>query len=132
MTKYKIRNFSKQTFEVSIKTFCRKWEGEALPKWFFNLKHLEKCQIKYYPDNLNWISFCSLTSLQLLMFPISLLTRNLLSYWKLKRNRLSYWKLQRAFRMPKKNNNIAIVTFKQAYYMQINDAYITWTKELQI
>ena len=34
--------------------------------------------------------------------------------------------------MPKKNNNIAIVTFKQAYYMQINDAYITWTKELQI
>ena len=22
----------KQTFEVSVKTFCRKWEGEFLPK----------------------------------------------------------------------------------------------------
>ena len=25
----------KQTFEVSIKIFCRKWEGESLSKWFF-------------------------------------------------------------------------------------------------
>ena len=34
MTKYKMRslNFLKQIFEVSIKAFYRKWEGETLPK----------------------------------------------------------------------------------------------------
>ena len=34
MAKKTIRNlkFLKQTHEVSIKTFCRKWEGETLPK----------------------------------------------------------------------------------------------------
>ena len=42
-------------FHVSIKTFCRKWEGETIPKWFFIFKQLEKCQNKYYPDNLNLV-----------------------------------------------------------------------------
>ena len=32
----------KQIFEVSVKTFCRKWEGEFLPKWCFIFKQLEK------------------------------------------------------------------------------------------
>ena len=34
MAKYNIRNLKvlKQTFEVSIKVFCRKWEGGTLPK----------------------------------------------------------------------------------------------------
>ena len=34
MAKCKIRNLKvlKQTCEVSIKIFCRKWEGETLPK----------------------------------------------------------------------------------------------------
>ena len=34
MAHYKTRNLKllKQTFEVSIKIFCREWEGETLPK----------------------------------------------------------------------------------------------------
>ena len=27
-----IKNFLKQIFEITAKTFCRKWEGETLPK----------------------------------------------------------------------------------------------------
>ena len=40
MAKYKIRNlkFLKQTFKVSIKTFCKKWEEETLPKWLWTWK----------------------------------------------------------------------------------------------
>ena len=85
MAKYKIRSFrkfSEEIYEVFAKKFCRKWEGETLPKWFFSFKQLEKGQNEYYPHNLNLISFCSLTSLQLLMFPISPVERNLLTYWK--------------------------------------------------
>ena len=80
MAKYKIRNLKvfKQTFEVSIKTFCRKWEVETLPKRFFIFKELKKCQNEYYPYNLNLISFCRLT-----LFPHNtlvsyFLTRNFL------------------------------------------------------
>ena len=69
-------------FYVSIKTFCWKWEGETLPKWFFIFKQRGKCQNKYYPDNLNLMSSCRRASLHVLMFPISLLERNLWSYWK--------------------------------------------------
>ena len=53
----------KQTFEVFIKTFCRKWEVETLRKWLFVYKQLEKCQSEYYTDNLNWVKFCRHTSL---------------------------------------------------------------------
>ena len=67
--------FLKQTFEVSIKIFCRKWEGENLPKWFFIYKQLEKCQIEYYSDNLNLKRFCRRTSLHVFMLPISLLKK---------------------------------------------------------
>ena len=69
-------------FYVSIKTFCRKWQGETLPKWFFISKQLEKCQNKYYPDNPNLMSSCKRASLHILLFPISLLERNLWSHWK--------------------------------------------------
>ena len=31
-TRKEIQKFLKQTDEVSIKTFCRKWEGETLRK----------------------------------------------------------------------------------------------------
>ena len=58
MAKCKIRNlklFEKQTFEVSMKTFSRKWEGEALPKLFFTYKKLDKCQSECYPDNLKFL-----------------------------------------------------------------------------
>ena len=48
----------KKTFEISIKTFCRKWEGETLPKCFFIFKQLEKYQNEYYPYNINLILFC--------------------------------------------------------------------------
>ena len=61
MAKYNIKkNWKsfKQTFEVSIKFFCRKWERETFPKWFFIYKQLDKCQNEYYPDNGNIISFC--------------------------------------------------------------------------
>ena len=43
--------------EVSMKTFCRKREGETLLKWFFTFNQLEKFQNEYYPDNLNLIRF---------------------------------------------------------------------------
>ena len=46
-------------FYVSIKTFCRKWEGETLPKWFFFLSNLKNAK----PDNLNLMSYCRRTSL---------------------------------------------------------------------
>ena len=39
-------------FYASIETFCRKWEGEILPKLFFIFKQLEKCQNEYYPESL--------------------------------------------------------------------------------
>ena len=37
-TRKEIQKFLKQTDEVSIKTFCRKWEGETLRKWPFILQ----------------------------------------------------------------------------------------------
>ena len=77
-------NVLKQIFEVPVKTFCRKWEGGTLPKGFFNFKQPEKSQNEYYPDNLNLISFFSLISLQLLLFPVFLLKSNLLLYRKWK------------------------------------------------
>ena len=43
MAKYEIKNL-KQTFEVSFKTFWRKWEEGVLPKWFSIFKQLEKCK----------------------------------------------------------------------------------------
>ena len=76
------KKFLKQRFEVFIKTFCEKWEGEVFPKWLFIYKQLEKCQNKYYNDNINWVSFCRRTSLHVLIFPFFLLKRNLWSYWK--------------------------------------------------
>ena len=48
-----IQKLFKQTFEASIKTFCRKWEGEALTKSLFNFRLLAKYQNKYYHENLN-------------------------------------------------------------------------------
>ena len=33
-----IKKFLKQTHEVYIKTFCKKWEGETQPKWPFILQ----------------------------------------------------------------------------------------------
>ena len=35
-------------FEVSVKTFCEKWEGETHPKWFFIFTQLEEYQNEYY------------------------------------------------------------------------------------
>ena len=78
----KLKSFWKQKSEVSIKTFCRKWEGETLPKWLVIYKQPEECQSGYYPDNLDLISFCIHTSLQVLLFLISLLKRNLRLHWK--------------------------------------------------
>ena len=69
----------KQIFDAFIKTFCRKWEGEIFPKWLFLYKQPEKCQNEYCNDHLHWVSCCRRTSLHVLMFPISLLKRNL---WK--------------------------------------------------
>ena len=59
MAKYNIRNLQvfKTNIWISIKTFCRKWEREALPKRFFIFKQLGKCQNEYYPYDLNLIGF---------------------------------------------------------------------------
>ena len=74
--------FLKQTFEVCIKLFCWKWEGETLTKWFFIYKQLDKCQNEYYPENPNLISFMRRISLHVIMFQIFLQKRNMWSYWK--------------------------------------------------
>ena len=50
VAKCKIRNL-----KLSMKTFSRKWEGEALPKFFFTDKKLDKCQNECYPDNLKFL-----------------------------------------------------------------------------
>ena len=76
--KLKISMFNlKQRFECSMKTFCRKWEGETPPKLFLILKQLEKGKNEYYIGNLNSISFCRYTSLHVLMYPMSLIEWNL-------------------------------------------------------
>ena len=71
--------------------FCAvKREGEALPKWFFIFNQLEnEWQNEYYLDNLNLTSFCSRTSLQLLMFPIyisikkeSMIILKITNFWR--------------------------------------------------
>ena len=72
----------KRTLEVSTKRLCRRWEGENLSKWFFIFIKLGKCQNECYPDNINLTNFCRRTSLHVLMFPISLVKKNLWSYWK--------------------------------------------------
>ena len=71
----------KQTCEGSMKTLCRKWEGET-PKLFLIVKQLGKGQNEYYIDNQNLISFCRCTSLHVLMYPVSVLEWNMWSYWK--------------------------------------------------
>ena len=68
-----IWKFLKQTFELSIKTFCRKWEGKTFPKWLVIYKQLDKCHNEYYADNSDLISFCRRFSFHLIMFPITLL-----------------------------------------------------------
>ena len=92
----------KQTIEVSIKTFCRTWERETLPQWFFIFKQLDKCQNEYYSDNLNLISLCRRISLHVLMFPIFLLKRNLWSYWKWQTPNEKIW----PFFIPSKNRGL--------------------------
>ena len=62
-----------EIFKTSIKTFCRKCKGETLPKRFFIFKLLVKYQTEIYPNSLVFITFCSCATLELLMFPISLL-----------------------------------------------------------
>ena len=73
MAKYKIRNlkFLKQTFKVSIKTFCKKWEKKLFP----NDYQLEKCQNEYHLGSRDLMF--SRHSWHVLMTHISLLKRNL-------------------------------------------------------
>ena len=103
----KFKSFLKQTSESFINTFCRKWEGETRPKWFFIYKSLEKCQKEYYPDNQNSISFCRCTSLHVLMFPVSLPKQNLWSYWKWQTFEEKIW----PFFMTTKNKDFLNDTF---------------------
>ena len=53
MEKYKIKNFKIfwKIFEVSVKTFFRKMEGETHPNLSFIFKQLQKCRNEYYSDN---------------------------------------------------------------------------------
>ena len=48
----KSQNKFQKNFKVSVETFWRKWEEESLLKGFWNFKQPEKCQNKYYPNNL--------------------------------------------------------------------------------
>ena len=79
IAKFKKRNL--KVFKINIwsfyKTFCRKWEGETLPKWFFIFKQLEKCQ--KILSKFNNLNFYCLRSSQRLTLHISLLKRNLWS-----------------------------------------------------
>ena len=47
MANYKLE-ISKVFKTNTGKTFCRKSEGETLPKLFFIFKQLENCQNEYY------------------------------------------------------------------------------------
>ena len=84
MAKGKIIN--SKVFKINIWNFCQnilqKWEGKTLSKWFLIFKQLEKCQIRYYPDKLYFISFSRRISLRVLIFSISVLKSNLWSDWK--------------------------------------------------
>ena len=70
---------NRYSFSVS---YCR----ESYEKYYTFKKNVIKIiilfyLIKYFPDNLNVICFCNLISLQVWMFLIYLLKRNLFSYW---------------------------------------------------
>ena len=70
----KFKSFENKHLKFLWKHFAENEKEKIFP--------FEKCQNKYYPDNLNFISFCRRTSLHVLMFPISVLKSNLSSYWK--------------------------------------------------
>ena len=71
------------TSGVSIKTFCKMGSRNSSQMIFLIYKQLEKYQNEYYPDNPNLINFCRRVSLQVLMFPISLIKSNYIENDKL-------------------------------------------------
>ena len=77
----KFNRFQNKYLKLLLKYFIENGKEKLSPNDSF-FKQLEKCQKEYYPENLNLTSFCSLTILELIIFPISLLKRNLPSYWK--------------------------------------------------
>ena len=107
----KFKSFLKQTSLAFIKTFCGKWKEETLPKWFFISKKLEKCQneswqskfhkfLQTFTRFLHVVFYTLFTRflhafytqfLQVLMFPVPLLKRNLWSYWKWKTFEIKFW-----------------------------------------
>ena len=81
---------NRYSFSVS---YCR----ESYEKYYTFKKNVIKIiilfyLIKYFPDNLNVICFCNLISLQVWMFLIYLLKRNLFSYSELKMT--NFWNLK--------------------------------------
>ena len=126
----------KQTFGVSLKTFCRKWEGETHPKWSFILKQLEKWQSEHYPYNLDLTGFCRRTSFSLLhiCFLYLLIFVNEETFFSRVREvgiKVIFHNIWRTFRLEKikHDNNYFEIGL---CYMQINNTYIKQTKELQM
>ena len=69
----------KKHLKILSKDFAENGKEKLFPNNYSLLINL-KMQNKHYPDNLNLVSFCRRTSLHALVFPISLLKRNLRSY----------------------------------------------------
>ena len=83
MAKCKIRSL--KVFKMNIWSFyqniLQKMGMRNSSQTILPFLRLEKCQDKYYPGNLNFMSFCRRT-LHVLMFSIPVLKSNLWSYWK--------------------------------------------------
>ena len=90
-----------------LKHFAENGKEELSLKDSSILSNLKKSQNEYYPDNLNLISFFSLISLQLLLFPVFLLKSNLLLYRKWKTFEGKNWPF---FMTSKKYRFIFLVT----------------------
>ena len=80
MASYKIRIL--KVFKTNIWSFYQNILLNMLRRRFCQNEIAKKCQNEYYPGNLYLINFSIRMSLHVLMCPISLLKRNLWSYWK--------------------------------------------------
>ena len=123
-------------------------------------KQLEKCQNQYFHDNLNLISFCPRTSLHVPHFSTkkeSVIILKMTNFWRInlaifhdiKKVEIYFpygafvsriykdgiknifnknWRIFRIAKIKHSNSNF----YEGLYYMEINNRYIIWTKELKI
>ena len=84
----------KSLWNEHLKILSKHFAGIGKEKHLLNdysIKQREKCQSECYAEYLNWVRFCRRTSLHILTFPISLLKRNMDSYWRWKTSERKIW-----------------------------------------